>query len=616
MKIVNHILYILLAIFLAACQTDDNAYNNVGYLRLNIGTNNSANTKAAPENYKPKQIAVQIVDSKGQVIKETDDSETWQTPITLETGAYTIKASSNGFDGQDSGFDIPYYVGSKEITIQANKELQETITCTLANVKVSVKFDPAFLEKFKGRTINVQVGDQTNTNKFAPLNFTTTETRSAYFPVGNLYATITIDNPEKPLEPYTLTQDFMNVQAKDHYILNYKVQETGSTNITVTVDPTTHEYSYTFTVATEATNKAELTTGTWGNVAYLKAENVTTSSGMNTEGITFQYRIKTNEQTRSNEADWIDIETTVDENTYTAILTGLNASTSYEYRLATAEGETIGNISEFTTSEADSREELYNGKFDEWYERANDNLMRTKTWFACSESYYNEHSGSFWDSSNPGTTTDAGMLANINPTTGNSDIVRTPGGKSAKLESNYKVKFAAASLYVGAFGGLEGTSGARINFGQPFTSRPIALKGYFQYAPVSIDHVGDGQPANTVNKGDMDICSIFIILSKGTYQVNNTDTITLLTEEKVKNTDQFIAYGELPASECVSTNGQWKEFNIPLKYKEEAFGEKPTHLIIVCTSSKYGDYFTGGEGSTMYLDDFELIYDGEPTIWK
>lgn len=134
--------------------------------------------------------------------------------------------------------------------------------------------------------------------------------------------------------------------------------------------------------------------------------------------------------------------------------------------------------------------------------------------------------------------------------------------------------------------------------------------------PVAIDHVGDGQPANTVSKGNMDVCSIFIILSKGTYQVKNTDVTTLLTEEKVKNNDQFIAYGELPASECVSTNGQWTKFNIPLKYKEQFFGEKPTHLIIVCTSSKYGDYFTGGAGSTLYLDDFELDYDGEPTIWK
>lgn len=613
MKTIYNLLLLFGIISIISCQSNEDIFNNMGYLRLSVGTNSSANTKTVPKDYEPKQIAVQIVNAQGEVVEETNDSGTWiDKPIALGTGTYTIKASSNGFDGQDSGFDIPYYVGSKEITIQANKELQETITCTLANVKVSVKFDPAFLEKFEGRTINVQVGDQTNTNRFAPLNFTTTETRSAYFPVGNLYATITINNPEKPLEPYTLRQEFTNVQAKDHYILNYKVQETGSTNITVTVDPTTHEYSYTFTVATEATNKAELTTGTWGNVAYLKAENVTTSSGVNTEGITFQYRIKTNEQTKSNEADWIDIETTVDENTYTAILTGLSASTSYEYRLATAEGETIGNISEFTTSEADSRETLYNGNFDQWNQV-------DKTW------YPNEAGKSFWDSSNPGTTQGAASIVNKNPTTGVSSPVHTEGGQAACLKSEFisvnivitKIeKFAAASLYTGAFGGLEGTNGARINFGQPFTSRPIALKGYFQYAPVSIDHVGNGQPANTVSKGDMDMCSIFIILSKGTYEVNNTDTSTLLTEEKVKNTDQFIAYGELPASECVSTNGQWKEFNIPLKYKEEAFGEKPTHLIIVCTSSKYGDYFTGGAGSTMYLDDFELIYDGEPTIWK
>lgn len=615
MRIVNHIIYILLAIFLVACQTDDSPINNIGYLNLKVGANSSANTKAVPEDYKPKQIAVQIVNSKGQVVRETDDSETWDTPIALETGTYTVKASSNGFDGQESGFDIPYYAGSKQITIQANKVLQETITCTLANVKVTVNFDEDFLKKFEGRSINVQVGDLTNTNKFTPLNFGTSEKRSAYFPVGNLYATITINNPENQSEPYSLTQEFNEVKAKDHYILNYKVEESGSSNITVTVDPTTHEYSYTFTVSPEASNKADMTTGAWGNLAYLKAENVATASGVSTEDITFQYRIKAIEQTKADEAEWIDIETTVEGNTYTAILTGLAPSTSYEYRLASAEGETIGNISEFTTSEVETQEALPNGNFDDWYERANNNLMKTKTWYACSESYYNEHNGSFWDSSNPGTTTDAGMFANINPTQGDSKVVRTPGGKSAKLESAYKVKFAAASLYVGKFNSLDGTKGAKIDMGQPFTSRPIALKGYFQYAPANIKSNGVGS-SGVLKEGDTDICSIFIILSKGTYQVNNTETNTLLNEEKVKNTDQFIAYGELPASECVSTNGQWKEFNIPLKYKEQFFGEKPTHLIIVCSSSKYGDYFTGGEGSTLYLDDFELVYDGEPAIWE
>lgn len=109
----------------------------------------------------------------------------------------------------------------------------------------------------------------------------------------------------------------------------------------------------------------------------------------------------------------------------------------------------------------------------------------------------------------------------------------------------------------------------------------------------------------------MDICSIYIALSKKAYTVDNTDTSTFIDFAGDNN---IIAYGELPATECVSTNGQWKEFNIPLKYK--SLTEEPSYIIIVCSSSKYGDYFTGGKGSTMYLDDFELIYDGEPTIWK
>ena len=56
------------------------------------------------------------------------------------------------------------------------------------------------------------------------------------------------------------------------------------------------------------------------------------------------------------------------------------------------------------------------------------------------------------------------------------------------------------------------------------------------------------------------------------------------------------------------------EFNIPLKYKN--LTDQPTHIIVVCSSSKYGDYMTGGAGSTLYVDDLSLIYDGTPTIWN
>ena len=96
------------------------------------------------------------------------------------------------------------------------------------------------------------------------------------------------------------------------------------------------------------------------------------------------------------------------------------------------------------------------------------------------------------------------------------------------------------------------------------------------------------------------------------FQVDSTDPDTFLDFE---NDDRFIAYGELPADQCLTTGGTYKEFNIPLKYKEAFFDTEVKQIIIVCSSSKYGDYLTGGDGSVLYVDEFELDYDGEPTIW-
>lgn len=597
MKQLYYSLSICFIVCLFSCQTDDSLLNNIGYLDLRVSANNSANTKVIPEDYKPKQIAVQIVNAQGKVVEETDDSETWVEPIALETGTYTVKASSNGFDGQESGFDIPYYAGSKEITIKSNQEVQETIVCALANVKVTVKFDAAFLEKFAGRDISVQVGDQTGTNKFTPLNFSTAETRSAYFPVGNLYATLSVSNPDKPLEPYTLKQEFTEVKAKDHYILNYKLQETGETNITVAVDPTMHEYSYTFTVSTEATNNASLTAGAWDRLAYLKAENVTTASGVSLDGITFQYRIKTDTQTKEDETSWDNVETTAKESTYTAMLTGLTASTTYEYRLANGEGETIGNVKEFTTASIFAQEELPNGDFEEWTTSEGIIYPGSNT------------SSLFWDTSNKGAST----LSANNPTSNTANPI-VSGKSAAQLKSMEVLSvLAAASLYTGSFGSVDIWSmSATVNFGRSFTSRPIALHGYYKYTPANVKVGGSLPPNATVSEGSPDQCSIYIALSKKTYAINNKDEGTFINFESDNN---IIAYGELPSGAATSGSG-YSEFTIPLKYKESQFTEEPLYIIVVCSSSKYGDYMTGGVGSTLLVDDFKLIYEGKPEIWK
>ena len=96
------------------------------------------------------------------------------------------------------------------------------------------------------------------------------------------------------------------------------------------------------------------------------------------------------------------------------------------------------------------------------------------------------------------------------------------------------------------------------------------------------------------------------------HEVDNSDKSTLLSLENLKKNDKFIAYGELPSGAATAGDG-FVEFNIPIEYRN--LDDKPTHIIVVCSASKYGDYMVGGDGSTMYLDDLELVYDGEPQKW-
>jgi len=65
-----------------------------------------------------------------------------------------------------------------------------------------------------------------------------------------------------------------------------------------------------------------------------------------------------------------------------------------------------------------------------------------------------------------------------------------------------------------------------------------------------------------------------------------------------------VAYGELILTQSVD---EWREFTIELDWR--VTDVVPTHLMIVCSASRWGDYFTGSTASRMWLDDFELIYD-------
>lgn len=609
MKQIYNFILIFCAFCLFSCQQEDGlSGGTTGYLRLSVNEDAGTNSRAVPEDYQPKQIAVQIVNAEGTVVEETEDWELWKgEQITLEAGTYTIKASSNGFDGQEAGWDIPYYAGSKEVTIVAGEEVNETITCTQANVKVTANFDATLLNKVKSVAAQVKATDGGYS-----MSFNSTETRAAYFPVMGLTAEVTVVNNDGI--SHTMSQTLGSadhpVQARDHYILNIRLEESGGNSISVTVDPTTHEYSYTFSVSTVPTASATVTAGAWDRLAYLKATNVT---GESTEGLKFQYRTATAALAEGNETPWTDVVTMAEEGTYTAMLTGLTASTNYEYRVVNGEGTQIGSVQTFTTSAADAQTALVNGGFEDWCVRSAKTALANKnTTFPCSETDY-DAGNLYWDTSNRG----ANSISQMDPTNKSTDFV-IAGTYAAKLQS-VKVLgsiFAAASMYTGSFGGASMDMSATINFGRSFTSRPIALHGYYQYSPANVDAVGDNLPTDaTVSEGNPDQCAIYVALTKKTYTINNKQEDTFIDFEGDEN---IIAYGTIEGDYVTTdeaANG-YTEFTIPLQYKESQFGATPTHIIIVCSASKYGDYFTGGEGSTLYVDGFSLVYEGTPNIWE
>ena len=170
------------------------------------------------------------------------------------------------------------------------------------------------------------------------------------------------------------------------------------------------------------------------------------------------------------------------------------------------------------------------------------------------------------------------------------------------------LKLAAGNLFIGDFDLDETKMNGLLHFGRPFTSFPTALRLYYKYTPSIISIVGSSieetLPSNLKNMvGQSDLFQIYIALSDKSepYEIRNNPSKRQLFDPNDAN---IIAYGEYTSSESVTS---YKELEIPLEYR--ATNRTPKYIIIVASSSKYGDYYLGGVGSKLWLDEMELVYE-------
>jgi hypothetical protein len=288
--------------------------------------------------------------------------------------------------------------------------------------------------------------------------------------------------------------------------------------------------------------------------------------------------------------DWIAVpeaDISHDKGVFSTWIGGLEAGTEYVARAFS--GDSRSGEEQFTT---ETPEPLQSGGFEGWQSSG-------KLWLV-----YAPGAEQYWDTGNHGSITIGESI-----TTPNDDVRPGSGGtKSANLQSTFVGvagigKFAAGNLFYGVYAGTSGTNG-KVDFGQPFTTRPTALHGWYK---VHLGSVTDASSGSPVTIGEPDQSQILVALTDwtGRHQVNTGDRSTFLNYD----TDTgIIAYGDLvrTAGDGGATD-EWVEFTIPLTYR--SLTRIPTYLVVSISASRYGDYFAGSRDSWIRVDDFELIYD-------
>lgn len=266
---------------------------------------------------------------------------------------------------------------------------------------------------------------------------------------------------------------------------------------------------------------------------------------------------------------------------FTAKVIHLSPETTYEARAYS--GELTGEIIEFTTG---TEPQLPNSNFDNWW-------LDKKIWCP-----WAENGTPYWGTGNQGAAT-LGQ-SNTTPT----EDTPTGSGWAAKLETRFVGigaigKIAAGNIFVGSYVRTVGTNGV-LSFGRTFDQRPVKLRGQFKYTDTAITHASDDFKSLI---GQPDTCIVWVAL------IDSPEPFEIRTDPKDRQLfdpegAEVIAYGKM---EMAQTVPEWIPFELEINYNSTS--RKPRYILVTASASKYGDYFTGGNGSTLFLDDFELIYD-------
>ena len=340
----------------------------------------------------------------------------------------------------------------------------------------------------------------------------------------------------------------------------------------VTVDVTEHGRTVRWTIYITATESTVTTdrVDAWSQVAWVYG----TAEAGKDNGV--EYR-------KAGSEEWIRVpeaDVTHNGGSFTGCISPLDPLSDYQAR--TYSGTDYGEVVDFTTY---GTAQLPNSSLDEWW-------LDGKVW-----NPWAEGSTSFWDTGNKGASTLG--PSNTQP----SDDTPTGTGRSACLETRFVGigmlgKLAAGNLFAGSYVRTDGTNGI-LSFGRDFTFRPTRLNCWVKYhsAPISSTTEGFG---DLKDRPDTAVVWIALIDSPEPFEIRTNPKNRQLFDP---DGPEVVGYGMMQLGRDYL---EWEKISVPVNYKSTS--RVPKYVLVVASASKYGDYFTGGNGSTLYIDDFSLDY--------
>lgn len=183
-------------------------------------------------------------------------------------------------------------------------------------------------------------------------------------------------------------------------------------------------------------------------------------------------------------------------------------------------------------------------------------------------------------------------------------------GKCAKLVtrntgdfgSMFGMPIAAGNLFIGTFDLLNAIPDARkaTRLGRPFEHVPTYISGYYKYKAGDV-YKRNGEVVN----GMKDQCDIYAIFYETDDEVKYLDGFNGLTSPNLISVARITDQKE---------TDEWTHFYLPFVAQpgkvidKEKLKNGGYQLGIIFSSSIHGDTFEGAEGSTLYIDEVEVIY--------